>query len=123
MDVDAFAGRKTFFVDMSPKERVYYVYTAVCEARTPVSSPRASPTKIRAAPQLGSMWTEMVGFVGLRAGDWTRALESDWEAHQARAAARLNVVVVAALERRPGGDRVFGGGEKLGRGGEMGRVA
>ena len=71
----------------------------------------------------GSVWTEMVRFVGLRAGDWTRALESDWEAHQARAAARLNVVVVAALERRPGGDRVFGEGEKLGRGGEMGRVA
>jgi hypothetical protein len=51
MDVDEGLLRKTFFVDMSPKERVYYVYTAVCEARTPVSSPRASPTKIRAASQ------------------------------------------------------------------------
>ena len=45
MDVDEGLLRKTFFVDMSPKERLYYVYTVECEARTPVSSPRASPAK------------------------------------------------------------------------------
>ena len=42
MDVDEGLLRKTFF-DMSPKERLYYVYTVECEARTPVSSPRVSP--------------------------------------------------------------------------------
>ena len=51
MDVDEGLLRKTFFVDMSPKERLYYVYTVECEARTPVSSPRASPAKTRAASQ------------------------------------------------------------------------
>jgi len=52
MDVDeGQLLRKTFFVDMSPKERLYYVYTVECEARTPVSSPRASPAKTRAASQ------------------------------------------------------------------------
>ena len=51
MDVDEGLLRKTFFVDMSPKERLYYVYTVECEARTPVSSPRASPAKARGASQ------------------------------------------------------------------------
>jgi hypothetical protein len=50
MDVDEGLLRKPSS-SICPKERVYYVYTAECEARTPVSSPRASPAKIRAASQ------------------------------------------------------------------------
>jgi hypothetical protein len=63
----------------------------------------------------------MVGFVGLRAGDWTRALKSDWE--EASSEGCSSLVVIAALERGAGGVGAFGEEEKLERGGEMGRVA
>ena len=64
----------------------------------------------------------MVGFVGLGAGDWTRALKSDWE--EASSEGCSSLVVIAALERPgAGGDGAFGEGEKLESGDEMGRVA
>jgi hypothetical protein len=43
--VDEGQLRKTFYVDMSPMERVDYVYTAACELSTPKATPRASPAK------------------------------------------------------------------------------
>jgi hypothetical protein len=63
----------------------------------------------------------MVGFVGFRAGNWTGALESDWEeAHQARAVHHYGGPPVSDSPALWRGGRGFGEGEKLERGDEMG---
>ena len=45
--VDEGSLRKTFYDVMTPMERADYVYTTICELRSPEATPRASPAKKR----------------------------------------------------------------------------
>jgi hypothetical protein len=47
VDEGSLRKHKTFYDVMTPMERADYVYTTICELRSPEATPRASPAKKR----------------------------------------------------------------------------